>query len=186
MMDSRTEEVNRALEARRRLMAKRIVFGRIILLVWTVAAILNLVLLYSNVRYRLPLSAATADLLMMLRFLHPDQGATVLFIPLAILIPVGMMGANFFWKKHDTIRLAMVLLVWADVVCMIAAWLWNPVILFGESGIRHMVAIGNILLHFFLVWHISRARRAVESLEVLPEREYEGDPFEEFKNRSNN
>ena len=182
--NSRSEEVNRALEARRKLMAKRIVFGRIILLIWTVVAMLNLLLLYGNVRYRLPLSATTADLLMMLRFLHPDQGATVLLIPLSILIPVGMFAANFFWKKHDVIRLSVFLLLWLDVICIIAAWLWNPVILFGESDIRHFVAIGNLLLHFFLIWHISRARRAVESLEILPEKEYEGDPFEEFRNRS--
>jgi hypothetical protein len=31
---------------------------------------------------------------------------------------------------------------------------------------------------------ISRARRAVESLEILPESEYEGDPYEAFRNKS--
>ncbi len=184
MSDSRSEKVNRALEARRKLMTKRILLGRILLLVWTVAAILNLVLLYGNVRYRLPLSSTTADLLMMFRFLHPDQGSTGWMLPVALLLPVGLLVANYFWKKHNAIRLAVFLLLWLDVICMVAAWLWNPVILFGESGIRDFVAIANLLLHALLIWHISRARRAVESLEILPEREYEGDPFEEFRNRS--
>lgn len=184
MRDSRTDEVNRALEMRRGLMQKRIFIGRILLSIWTIAAALNLVLLFGNVRYRLPLSSTTADLLMMIRFLYPDQSATGLLTPLALLIPIALLLALIFWKKHDSIRLGTFLLLWLDVVCMVAAWLWNPVILFGDSGIREFIAIANLLVHVVLIWHISRARRAVESLEILPETEYEGDPYEEFrKNR---
>lgn len=184
MKNTRSEEVNRALEARRKLMVKRIRLGRVLLAIWVVAAVLNLVLLFGNRQYRLPLSSVSADLLLMLRFLYPQQGVTILLIPAAFLIPAGLILANVFWKKHSSIRLAVFLLLWLDVICLIAAWLWNPAMLFGESELCHIVAVLNFACHIFLVWHISRARRAVESLEVLPEHEYEGDPFEEFRNRS--
>ena len=102
----------------------------------------------------------------------------------AFLIPIALVLANVFWKKPSGIRLAVFLLLWMDVICLIAAWLWNPAMLFGESDLCHLVAVLNLACHIFLVWHVSRARRAVESLEILPEHEYEGDPFEEFCHKS--
>lgn len=183
MKETRTEEVNRALSERRKLMNRRIFFGRILLAVWAVMAALNLVLLFGNIRYRLPLSCATADLLMMVRFLHPAQNITGWLIPLSVLLPIVLLLAMLFWKKHPAIRLGVFLLLWVDVICMVAAWLWDPVILFGNSGIRDFIAVANLFLHVFLIWHISRARRAVVSLETLPMTEYEGDPYEEFQNR---
>lgn len=185
MKDSRTVEVNRALDARRALLNKRVLFGRILLLVWLPMVILNLVLLYWNANFRLPISCTTADFLLMLHAVNPDQTNTVLLIPLALLISIGIGAAALLWKKYSLFRHGMFILLWIDVICMLTAWLWNPILLFGEGELRNVIAVANLAIHIFLIWHISRARRAVDSLEVLPEQEYEGDPFEEFRNKSN-
>ena len=184
MKDSRTEEVNRALEVRRALMNRRILFGRILLWAWVPLGLLNLVFCQANANFRIPLSSTTADFLLIIRFLYPQQKPTVLLVPLAILIPVGIAVAALLWKKHNFLRTGVFILIWSDIICMIAAWLWNPILLFGDNEVRNIIAVCNLAAHIFLVWHISRAKRAVESLEVLPEQEYEGDPFEEFRNKS--
>ena len=184
MTDSRTEQVNRALEARRRLMNKRIMFGRILLWIWAPAVVLNLMLFYLNANIRLPISSTTADFWLMLRVLNSENGLSVLlYLPIA-MVPAGIVAASIFWKKQSALRTGVFLLLWADMICMIAAWLWNPILLFGDNSLRHWIAVANLIVHIFWIWHISRARRAVESLEILPEREYEGDPYEEFRNKA--
>ena len=184
---SRTEEVNRALAARRKLMKQRILRGRIALIVWAVLAALNLVLLYGSDQLRLPISCTSADLCVMLHFLYPEVwGSILLWIP-ALLLPVLLVVAAVLWTQDragQTLRTAIFLLTWLDVILGLSAYFWNPAMLFGDTKFHTVVAVLNLVGHVLLVWLISRARRAVESLEILPESEYEGDPYEAFKNKS--
>lgn len=184
---SRTEEVNRALAARRTLMRRRILRGRIALVAWAVLAALNLVLLYGSDKLRLPISSTSADLCVMLHFLYPDAaGSVLLWIP-ALLLPVLLVVAAIFWTRDgagQVLRTVIFLLLWLDVILGLSAYFWNPAILFGDTKFHTVVAILNLVGHVLLVWIISRARRAVESLEILPESEYEGDPYEAFKHKS--
>lgn len=182
MKDSRTAEVNQVLTERRSMMERRIRIGRILLILWLVFAALNLVLLFGTQHYRLFFSCTTADFLVMIHFLTPSAGTTVVLIPLAILLLAAILTAIIVWKrsKWGFLRTCVFVLLWVDVVCGITAWLWNPAILFGENDVQHLIAICNLLLHFALIWWVARARRAVISLEVLPEAELEGDPFAEF------
>lgn len=183
MKETRSEQVNRALAARRALMRRRIRIGRILLILWLLFAALNLALLYGSRNLRLPVSCTTADLLMMFYFLSPNAAGSGLLVPLSLLIPALLLPAIVFWKseKGEFWRRGVFLLLWLDVVCMLSAYLWNPAILFGENQFQLALAVGNLASHVFLIWWISRARRAVQSLEILPETEAEGDPFEEFK-----
>lgn len=185
--ESRTEEINRALAARRRLMHKRILRGRITLVGWAVLAALNLVLLFGSDQLRLPVSCTSSDLCVMLHFLYPNaSGSGLLWIP-AILLPVLMVLGAVWWTRDGAgkaLRTALFLLTWLDVILGMSAYFWNPAILFGDTKFQTAVAIANLFGHFVLVWLISRARRAVESLEILPETEYEGDPYEAFRNKS--
>lgn len=186
MKESRSAEVNRALTERRALMNRRILIGRILLGVWMLTAVVNLLLLYGSNLLRLPLSSTSADLLMMLSILNPDSPAAVAALLGALLIPAVMAAGIVFWKheRAGLLRMLLFLLLWADVVLGLAAYFWNPAVLFGESDKQTVLAVVNLVLHVLLVWHISRARSAVVSLETLPEAEIEGDPFEEFrKNR---
>ena len=184
---SRTDEVNQALAARRKLMEKRILRGRIALIVWAVAAIVNLVFLFGSDELRLFLSCTSADFCVMYHFLNPDlPGSVCLLIP-AFLLPVGMIVAAILWKRDGVgnwLRTGSFLLLWLDVILGLSAYFWNPAVLFGDHKLQTVVAISNLLAHIGLVWMISRARRAVESLEILPESEYEGDPYEAFRNKS--
>lgn len=187
MKDSRTAQVNQALAERRATMERRIRLGRIFLLVWLVFAVLNTVLLFGTQHYRLFLSCTTADFLVMIRFLYPSVDAAVLLIPLAFVLLAVILAAVILWKRpaFGALRTAVFLLLWADVIFALTTWLWNPAILFGESNLQHLIAIVNLLLHIALIWRVGRARRAVTSLEILPESESEGDPFDEFtKNRA--
>lgn len=185
--DSRTEEVNRALSARRALMRRRILRGRIALVAWSLLAALNLVLLFGSDKLRLPVSCTSADLCMMLHFLNPDvSGSALLLIP-ALLLPVVIVLAVIFWNQDGfgkVLRTAVFLLLWVDVILGLSAYFWNPAVLFGDTKFQTVVAIANLVGHLLLVWMISRARRAVDSLEILPESEYEGDPYEAFRNKS--
>ena len=185
--DSRTEEVNRALAARRQLMHKRILRGRIALIVWAVAAVLNLVLLFGSNQLRLPLSCTSADFCVMLYFLDSDlSGNLLLWIP-PIVLPILMVMAVIFWNRDGAgkaLRTFSFLLLWLDVILGLSAYFWNPAMLFGDTKFQTAVAIVNLIAHLLLVWLISRARRAVESLEILPESEYEGDPYEAFRGKS--
>ncbi len=182
MKGSRTEQVNRALTERRRLMQRRIFTGRLCLLAWAVLSALNLVLAYGSNVLRLPVSCISADLLMMLHFLHPDTAGSGLWMIPAALLPVGMVLAAFWWnrEKAELARKAVFLLLWLDVVLGLAAYIWDPAILFGSGDKQLTFALLNLAGHILLVWRISRARRAVDSLDVLPQSEIEGDPFEEF------
>ena len=184
---SRTEEVNRALAARRTLMRRRILRGRIALVAWAVLASLNLVLLYGSDKLRLPISCASSDLCVMLHFLYPDaSGSVLLWIP-AILFPLLMVASAVWWNRDGAgkmLRIGSFLLLWLDVILGLSAYFWNPALLFGDTKFQTAMAIANLFVHLVLVWMISRARRAVESLEILPESEYEGDPYEAFKHKS--
>ena len=185
--NSRTEEVNRALAARRELMRRRILRGRVALIAWAVLAALNLVLLFGSDKLRLLVSCTSADLCIMLHFLHPDASGSVLLLLPALLLPVLMLLAAVFWNRDgygNVLRTVVFLLLWVDVIIGLSAYFWNPAVLFGDTYFQTAVAIANLAGHLMLVWLISRARRAVESLEILPESEYEGDPYEAFRNQS--
>ncbi len=180
---SRTQEVNRALAARRALMQRRILIGRIILIVWAAFAFANLIFLRGSTALRLPLSCTSADFCVMMRFLYPDAGGSILLYIPAILLPVLLAVSAWHWPREGAVllRRGAFLLIWLDVILGLSAYIWNPAILFGESNLQTALAVLNLVFHIFLVWNISRARRAVESLEILPEQEIEGDPFEEFR-----
>lgn len=182
MKDTRAAEINRVLAERRAIMERRIRTGRILLIVWLVFAVLNMILLFGTQHYRLFFSCTTADFLVMIRFLYPSANATVAMLPLAMLPLAAILAAIIVWKRSEwkILRTCIFVLLWVDVICAITTWLWNPAILFGENGVQHLIAICNLLFHFALIWWVGRARRAVTSLEVLPETEYEGDPFAEF------
>lgn len=181
---SRTDEVNRVLAARRALMRRRILRGRVTLIVWAVLAALNLVLLFGSDNLRLPVSCTSADFCMMLHFVYPDAAGSALMMIPALLLPLLMVLAAVLWTRDSVgsaLRTAIFLLIWVDVVLGLAAYFWNPAVLFGDNNIQTALAVLNLAGHLALIWLISRARRAVQSLEILPENEYEGDPFEEFR-----
>ncbi len=182
---SRQAEINRQLADRRRLMQKRILIGRILLAVWGTAALLNLILLLLSADLRFYLSSTTADLLLALRVLYPDAGWNVPALLGAFAIPLLMGGAAILWKGDSAklLRDGMFLLLWTDVVFGLFGYFMDPVLLFGTGSNQTAVVIANLAIHGLLIWHISRARRAVISLEVLPESEIEGDPFEEFRKK---
>ena len=98
-----------------------------------------------------------------------------------------MVAAIVFWERDgvgNALRTTVFLLLWADVILGLSAYFWNPAVLFGDSEFQTAVAVANLVFHIALVWLISRARRAVESLDILPESEFEGDPYETFRNHS--
>ncbi len=186
--DSRTEEVNRALAARRTLMRQRILRGRIALTVWAIISALNPVLFFGSDKLRLPVSSPSADLCMILYLLSSEdgQGGALWILP-AVLLPLLMVLAAILWNWDgvgNLLRTGAFLLVWLDVILGLFAYIWNPAMMYGNTKFYTVVAIANLAGHLLLVWLISRARRAVESLEILPESEYEGDPYEAFRNKS--
>lgn len=185
--DSRTDEVNRALAARRTLMRQRILRGRIALTVWAILSALNPILFFGSDKLRLPVSGTSADLCMILYLLSSDDGkGGALWILPAFLIPLGIVLAAILWDRDGVgklLRTASFLLLWVDVILGLFAYIWNPAMMYGNTNFYTVVAIANLIGHLLLVWLISRARRAVESLEILPESEYEGDPYEAFRHK---
>ena len=180
---TRDGDVNLTLQKRRRLMHKRILIGRILAGVYAAAAAVNLALLWGSATLRSPLSAPAADLFWSLQLLTMDSTAVFVGAAVALAIPCLPASAAIFWKKDwaASLRTMAFLLLWADI--MIGLWVCfqNPAIIFGIGSNRTFLILANLALHILLIWHISRARRAVISLEVLPESEITGDPFEEFK-----
>ena len=185
--DSRTEEVNRALAARRTLMRRRILRGRIALTVWAILSALNPVLFFGSDKLRLPVSSPSADLCMILYLLSTEDGnAGARWILPAFLLPLLMVLAAILWNRDgvgNLLRKASFLLLWVDVILGLFAYIWNPAMMYGNTTFYTVVAIANLAGHLLLVWLISRARRAVDSLEILPESEYEGDPYEAFRHK---
>ncbi|MBQ8288427.1 MAG: hypothetical protein IJX76_06615 [Clostridia bacterium] len=182
---TRKEEINRTLANRRRLMHRRILIGRILLGVWAAATVVNLILLIGSASLRSYLSSVTADLLLMLRIVYPDSAGAWIAIALAVAIPCLLVTATVFWKQEsaEPLRTAAFILIWLDVIVGVWVFFWNPVLVFGDGTNQTVVILANLALHILLIWHVSRARRAVTSLEVLPESEIEGDPFEEFRRK---
>ncbi|MBQ8383523.1 MAG: hypothetical protein IJX47_09995 [Clostridia bacterium] len=182
---TRNEEINQTLANRRKLMHRRILIGRILLGVWAASAVINLIFLFGSATLRFYLSSVTADLLMMLRIVYPDSVGAWIAIAFAVAIPCLLVTAAVFWKQEfaSPLRTAAFLLLWLDVIVGVWVFFWNPVLVFGDGSNRTAVILINLALHILLIWHISRARRAVTSLEILPEAEIEGDPFEEFRRR---
>lgn len=184
MKTNRQEELNSALARRRGLMYRRILIGRILLGVWAGAVVLNLILLYGSSELRFYLSSVTADFLLMLRMVYPDSIGTLIGAVVSLAIPCLMVCATVFWKREsaELLRLAVFVLLWLDLIFGVWLVMGNAVPVFGSGSNRIFVILANFALHILLIWHISRARRAVTSLDVLPETEIdEGDPFEEFK-----
>lgn len=183
MKRNHQEEINDALTRRRQLMHRRILIGRILLGLWAAASVLNLVLLYGSSQLRSYLSSVTADFLFMLRIVSPDSAGAIVAMVAAMAIPCLMVAAAILWKREsaEPLRTASFLLLWLDVIIGVWLVIGNAVPVFGEGSNRTFVILANLALHVLLIWHISRARRAVTSLDVLPESEIEGDPFEAFR-----
>ena len=181
MKIDRQEELNRTLSLRRALMHRRILIGRILLGAWAAATVLNLILLYGSSQMRFCLSSVTADLLLMLRMIYPDSSGTLVALAVSVAIPCLLIAAAVFWKHESAglLRSVAFLLCWLDVVIGVWLVIGNAVPVFGEGSNRTFVILANLALHVLLIWHISRARRAITSLDVLPESEIEGDPFDE-------
>ena len=182
--ETRTVELEKTGDASWRfVMHKRILIGRILAGVYAVAAAVNLILIAGSVTLRSPLSSPTADLLWSLRLLTMDSTAVFLGGAVAIAIPCLLASVAILWKKDSvaSLRAFVFLLLWADIIIGLWVCFQNPAIIFGIGSNRTFLILANLALHILLIWHISRARRAVISLEVLPESEITGDPFEEFK-----
>ena len=180
---TRDANINLTLARRRRLMKKRILIGRILIGVYAAAAALNFLLLWGSLTLRSPLSSPVADLLWSLRFLLMPSAATFVGAAVAVTIPILLVLAVIFWKDESAalLRLFVFLLLWADIIVGLWVCFQNPAMLFGIGSGRTVLILLNLALHILLIWHVSRARRAITSLEVLPETEITGDPFEEFK-----
>ena len=182
---TRDADINLTLANRRRLMHKRILIGQILTGVFAAATVLNLILLWGSLTVRSFLSSPTADFLWSLRFLLMNSAATVLAAAVAVTIPCLLVLAAIFWKRESAapLRSFVFLLLWADVIIGLWVCFQEPAMIFGIGFNRTFVILANLALHSLLIWHISRARRAVTSLDVLPESEITGDPFEEFKKK---
>lgn len=179
------QDVNRTLADRRKLMDRRILIGRILVGVWAAATVLNLIFLMGSAALRSYLSCTMADLLLMLRYIYAESAVTRFTALPAAVIPCFMVLTAVFWKKDfaSILRRAVFILLWLDVIVGVWGYFVDPALLFGVGSNHTFVALANLALHLFLIWHISRARRAMISLDVLPVSEIEGDPFEEFRKK---
>ncbi len=162
--------VNKQLAERRVLLNRRIRRGRIALLIFTILSLIEIFLQIASDSLRLPLSCTVSDLLTV-------YGLLSLPLFVAAFLPVIFLLAVCIFFRKDSMafcRKLLIVFLWADLVLTL-----------GLGGLpyglpdRYLVTemIFNLFLHIPLIWLVHRAVRGVNALEVLPEKEYEGDPF---------
>lgn len=162
-------EVNRRLDERRALMNRRVLRGRITLIVFALLSLAE-ILLQIFTPWRLPLSCTLSDLLTMYGlFSIPCMIAA--FLPIVYMI---VLAIGFRSDRLEFARKCLPIFLWIDVVLTLALGR-SP---YGATDYLTLTMVTNLLLHVPVIWFIQRAVRAVGALEILPTAEMEGDPYE--------
>lgn len=150
-------------------MEKRVRRGRITL--WAFAFLsLAEVILQVFTPFRLPLSCTLSDLLAMYGIFHPPVLISA-FLPIVYMV---VLAITFRSERTALLRKSLPIFLWTDLILTLALG-GKP---YGLENFLVPEMVLNLLLHVPVIWFMLRAVRAVGALEVLPEAEMEGDPFE--------
>ena len=170
-------QIDQQLSARRKTLAKRMVFIRICFQVTLIATLLNSAAALFNVNkmfFPFGLSSVQFSFERGLYLLEKgDAKGFVTFILVFVLLlalfclAYFMLGRSVSWAWGITAFLTMDFIITAALF-------------FTRMSLA--LYLIDLFLHCFVIIQGFRATRTVRALEVLPEKEIEGDPFEEFRN----
>lgn len=172
-----TMQVNDQLSGRRDKLNKIVTVTGIYLQVTLLATVINTVACCAEVEWLfIPYSLTCVHFSFEYGLFLIEQGrialsaCVLLFsVAVAVLFLIGCIKMRAESKWAGLISVIM----WADLIITAA---------FAFTRLETVFYAVDIALHMFVVVQTMRARRASYGLSVLPEEEYEGDPFEEFKN----
>lgn len=169
VMPKAEKEVNRQLRERRALMKRRIRRGRIVLTGFALVSLAEVILqTFSNLR--LPLSCTLSDLLAVYGLVSP-LALIAAFLPIVYLL---VMAIGLRSERMEFLRKLLPIFLWIDLILTLALG-GQP---YGLQGYLVKEMVLNLLLHIPVIWIVQRAVRAVNSLDILPTEEMEGDPYE--------
>ncbi len=170
-------QVNDQLRERREKLSKRLTFCQICFEVTALATILNcLTVLFDGFKIFVPYSLSSVHFA--LEYAVNMWGKRAFMPLLAILLALSFFAlytvSIFKMRGSKGFVFALVFLSVTDVLV-------TAVVTIGR--LQLVFYIVDLVLHLFVMIQALRAKRAVHCLFVLPEKEYEGDPFDEFKTK---
>ena len=170
-------QIDEQLSARRKQLTKRMIFIKICFQVTLIATLINCAgALFSMKRLFLPFGLCSVQFSLERGLYLLSKGDTggfaislLLFVLLLALFVLAyfMSGRSVPWA-------------WGITALLTVDFLVTSVLFFTRMSLA--LYLIDLFLHCFVIIQGFRATRTVRALEVLPEREIEGDPFEEFRN----